>query len=262
MAVNAAVAESSAARTTYPPCAAPDATPVNRVTSDEPSRLRNAPDSSTRTLLDNQSRRHGKRKARHHTYRGHRRNSWVEQDTDWLVELRARQRTFDGAYIRTALANFGYALLILKVFTAEFARIGLLYVVLAVLLLLVGWRRASRSDHDFADEFRPVEDTDVTPPQRPTLFQRISSSLSPSRQRQLSPGHRTFSPARDAELIEQAAALGAPREDEPAENRTTAPPNERIWGRPFRTGGNVVLLSGALVVALYASIFALIMTLA
>lgn len=28
---------------------------------------------------------------------GHRRNSFIEQDIDELVELRARQRTFDGA---------------------------------------------------------------------------------------------------------------------------------------------------------------------
>lgn len=55
------------------------------------------------------------------------------------MELRARQRTFDGAfvrgdrvrelmvrgagaYMRAALANFGYALIILKVFAPEFAK--------------------------------------------------------------------------------------------------------------------------------------------
>ncbi|KAK4049953.1 hypothetical protein OIV83_003777 [Microbotryomycetes sp. JL201] len=203
-----------------------------------------------------------------HTYRGHRRNSWVEQDTDWLVELRARQRTFDGAYIRTGIANFGYALLILKVFTAEFARIGLLYVILAVLLLLIGWRRASRSDHDFADEHRPLPDASGEAPQRPTFIHRISSSLSPSRRQQAPLAQRTPLPAHNAseptsmDPIEQAAAQGAPREDEPAENRKSVPPNERVWGRPFRTGGNVVLLTGALVVALYVAIFVLIMTLA
>ncbi|ORY76571.1 hypothetical protein BCR35DRAFT_121147 [Leucosporidium creatinivorum] len=87
-----------------------------------------------------------------HRYKGHRRNSWTTQDIDELVELRARQRTFDGAYVRTALGNFGYALLILKVFNKEFARIGLLYVILAVLLLLISYRRSRRSDHDFSGE--------------------------------------------------------------------------------------------------------------
>jgi hypothetical protein len=37
-----------------------------------------------------------------------------------LVELRARQRTFGGAYSRTALGNLGYALTILKIFDRQF----------------------------------------------------------------------------------------------------------------------------------------------
>jgi hypothetical protein len=37
-----------------------------------------------------------------------------------LVELRARQRTFGGAYSRTALGNIGYALTILKIFDRQF----------------------------------------------------------------------------------------------------------------------------------------------
>ncbi|KAK4051519.1 hypothetical protein OIO90_004733 [Microbotryomycetes sp. JL221] len=221
-----------------------------------------------------------KRFSHSHTYRGHRRQSWVEQDTDWLVELRARQRTFDGAYIRTAMGNFGYALLILKVFTAEFARIGLLYVILAVILLLVGWRRANRSDHDFADEHRPPEpdSSETGPTERPSLLQRISSSMSPSRNPHRQ--SRSRSRSRDQDLIttasnttnrsserqhrdpiDEAARQGAPREDEPAANRKTAPPNERIWGRPFRTSGNVVVSTGLVVTGLYAAIFALIMRL-
>ena len=48
--------------------------------------------------------------------RGHRADSYVAIDLNELVELRARQRTFDGAYGRTALGNLGYALTILKLF--------------------------------------------------------------------------------------------------------------------------------------------------
>lgn len=61
----------------------------------------------------------------------------VQLTTDELVELRAAQRTFEvrgtmplptlmpaegrqGAYIRTALSQFSFALVILKIFTAEF----------------------------------------------------------------------------------------------------------------------------------------------
>lgn len=99
---------------------------------------------------------------------GHRRDSWTTHDIDELVELRARQRTFDGklvflvsysatyrtitdtvarpgAYIRTALGNFGYALLILKVFNKEFARSELLLLIRSDLFCALNERA---SDHD------------------------------------------------------------------------------------------------------------------
>ncbi|KAA8570180.1 hypothetical protein EYC84_002504 [Monilinia fructicola] len=44
-----------------------------------------------------------------------------------LVEIRAAQRTFEGAYIRTALGQFSFALVVLKIFTAEFYSIGALF---------------------------------------------------------------------------------------------------------------------------------------
>ncbi|BGP19772.1 hypothetical protein JCM10213_006434 [Rhodosporidiobolus nylandii] len=95
--------------------------------------------------------------APHRTYYGHRRASWVvTDDADAVIELRARQRTFDGAYTRTALGNLGYALVVLKVFDPSFARIGLIYVILAILLLIIATFRRRRSDHDFADSYRPT----------------------------------------------------------------------------------------------------------
>ncbi|KAH9922211.1 uncharacterized protein B0H18DRAFT_1085938 [Fomitopsis serialis] len=59
----------------------------------------------------------------------------------FAVELRARQRTFDGAYARTALVNFGYALTILRLFDKRFARIGLVYTVLGVALAVISFFR-------------------------------------------------------------------------------------------------------------------------
>lgn len=41
-----------------------------------------------------------------------------------LVEIRAAQRTFEGAYIRTSLSQFSFALVVLKIFTSEFYSIG------------------------------------------------------------------------------------------------------------------------------------------
>ena len=42
-----------------------------------------------------------------------------------LTEIRAAQRTFEGAYIRTSLSQFSFALIVLKIFTSEFYSIGM-----------------------------------------------------------------------------------------------------------------------------------------
>jgi hypothetical protein len=55
-----------------------------------------------------------------------------------LDELRAAQRTFEGAYVRTALSQFSFALVVLKIFTAEFYSIGALFAVYGVGVLVVG----------------------------------------------------------------------------------------------------------------------------
>jgi len=89
-----------------------------------------------------------------HRYRGHRAHSFVPIDVNELVELRARQRTFDGAYARTALGNMGYSLTVLKLFDRRFYKIGLLYAVLAGLLFAVSFVRQSHSQQDFADGHR------------------------------------------------------------------------------------------------------------
>ena len=52
--------------------------------------------------------------------RGHRTSSFSTVDLMELTELRARQRTFEGAYRRTALANLGYALTVLRLFDVRF----------------------------------------------------------------------------------------------------------------------------------------------
>lgn len=36
------------------------------------------------------------------------------------MEIRAAQRTFEGAYVRTSLSQFSFALVVLKIFTSEF----------------------------------------------------------------------------------------------------------------------------------------------
>jgi uncharacterized membrane protein YidH (DUF202 family) len=53
----------------------------------------------------------------------------VDLTNDELVEIRAAQRTFEGAYIRTSLSQFSFALIVLKIFTSEFYSIGALFAV-------------------------------------------------------------------------------------------------------------------------------------
>ncbi|TFK90919.1 hypothetical protein K466DRAFT_516331 [Polyporus arcularius HHB13444] len=91
---------------------------------------------------------------RHRYYRGHRSKSFYPQDVNELVELRARSRTFDGAYGRTAIGNLGYALTILRLFDRRFFRIGILYTVLAGLIFIIAFFRQRHSRHDFADKYR------------------------------------------------------------------------------------------------------------
>lgn len=52
---------------------------------------------------------HLHRQRPHRLYEGHRRKSWVVEDADTIVELRARARTFDGAYTRAALGTFRFS---------------------------------------------------------------------------------------------------------------------------------------------------------
>lgn len=66
-----------------------------------------------------------------------------------LVEIRAAQRTFEGAYIRTALGQFSFALIILKVFTSEFYAIGALFAVYGAAVLLVAIYRRYEGNRQF-----------------------------------------------------------------------------------------------------------------
>ena len=72
-----------------------------------------------------------------------------------LVEIRAAQRTFEGAYIRTALSQFSFALVVLKIFTSEFYSIGALFAVYGAAVLFVSLVRRRHGNKQFfsdADE--------------------------------------------------------------------------------------------------------------
>lgn len=72
--------------------------------------------------------------------------------SDEMVEMRAAQRTFEGAYIRTALSSFSFALIVLKVFTAEFYGIGALFAVYGTGVLIISIFRRQQGNRQFFSE--------------------------------------------------------------------------------------------------------------
>jgi hypothetical protein len=68
------------------------------------------------------------------------------------VEIRAAQRTFEGAYMRTALSQFSFALIILKIFTSEFYAIGALFAVYGAAIMLVASYRRYEGNRQFFSE--------------------------------------------------------------------------------------------------------------
>ncbi|KAI0489687.1 hypothetical protein F4859DRAFT_509271 [Xylaria cf. heliscus] len=66
-----------------------------------------------------------------------------------LVEIRAAQRTFEGAYTRTALSQFSFALIILKIFTSEFYAIGALFAIYGATVMLCAIYRRYEGNRQF-----------------------------------------------------------------------------------------------------------------
>lgn len=69
-----------------------------------------------------------------------------------LVEIRAAQRTFEGAYVRTALSQFSFALVVLKIFTAEFYSIGALFALYGTGVLFISLFRRQQGNKQFFSE--------------------------------------------------------------------------------------------------------------
>ena len=76
----------------------------------------------------------------------------VELTNEELVEIRAAQRTFEGAYIRTSLSQFSFALIVLKIFTSEFYSIGALFAAYGAGLLAVSAYRRQQGNRQFFSE--------------------------------------------------------------------------------------------------------------
>ncbi|KAL2148244.1 hypothetical protein VTH82DRAFT_2475 [Thermothelomyces myriococcoides] len=77
-----------------------------------------------------------------------------------LVEIRAAQRTFEGAYMRTALSQFSFALVVLKIFTSEFYPIGALLACYGAAVMLVAIYRRYEGNRQFFDSEEMMQDDD------------------------------------------------------------------------------------------------------
>lgn len=63
--------------------------------------------------------------------------------------MRAAQRTFEGAYTRTALGQFSFALVVLKIFSHEFYPIGAVFAVFGCLVMGAAALRRSSGNRQF-----------------------------------------------------------------------------------------------------------------
>lgn len=72
--------------------------------------------------------------------------------------MRAAQRTFEGAYMRTSISQFSFALIVLKIFTSEFYSIGALFALYGAGLLAVGAYRRSQGNKQFFTEVTEGDD--------------------------------------------------------------------------------------------------------
>jgi uncharacterized membrane protein YidH (DUF202 family) len=58
--------------------------------------------------------------------------------------LPARERTFEGAYVRTALNALGTGAVVLKLFSREFFSMGLIFIAFGVAMLVLGLLRRQK----------------------------------------------------------------------------------------------------------------------
>lgn len=67
-------------------------------------------------------------------------------------DVRAAQRTFEGAYLRTALGKVTFGLLIMRLFSRDFLPIGVLFVVSAILNLVLTLQQRQRNERVLISE--------------------------------------------------------------------------------------------------------------
>lgn len=68
------------------------------------------------------------------------------------LDVRAHQRTYEGAYTRTALVCLSFSILIVKLFSKEFLPIGAIYTIYGTILYFMGVKKARQVDFFYNPE--------------------------------------------------------------------------------------------------------------
>lgn len=84
--------------------------------------------------------------------------------------MRAAQRTFEGAYVRTALSQFSFALVVLRIFTAEFYSIGALFAAYGFAVLFASLFRRQQGNRQFFSDPDPDDTGAGAGPPHPKHF--------------------------------------------------------------------------------------------
>ncbi|EEQ40330.1 putative integral membrane protein [Clavispora lusitaniae] len=73
------------------------------------------------------------------------------------LDVRAHQRTYEGAYTRTAISCLSFSIVILKLFSSEFLPIGMVYTAYGCLVYFMGVIKAGTVDTYYNAEKDAVE---------------------------------------------------------------------------------------------------------
>ncbi|SPO27052.1 uncharacterized protein UTRI_10514_B [Ustilago trichophora] len=139
-----------------------------------------------------------------------------------LLDYRAVQRTFDGAYARTALGQLCYAIVILRLFQPKFFYVGLVYAVLGMGFIPVAIFRYRMA----VSNAERVVAMEVVEPQQPAQDVAQPSPITQS---------------------DQTQHLSQPGNEHPSPVNITPAPVQTVLRKSFVTAGSVVAAATAFV---------------
>lgn len=73
------------------------------------------------------------------------------------LDIRAHQRTYQGLYMRTTLGTLSFAILVLKFFSKEFLRIGILYTIYGLVIFIISFVRLQSMDLYYLKEIKEFQ---------------------------------------------------------------------------------------------------------